>query len=155
MFPDLPNDSDQQILQLHNPSGFDLPIKEDDLSKLLYIIQEKESVQFSEVEVIYTDEDGIVDMNTKHLSRDYVTDIISFRYDEEPENQQIEGSLYCCAPRIAEQSGEYESDLREEFIRVFIHGLLHLAGYDDQTDEDKREMTRLENLYLSEYIKTL
>ncbi len=155
MFPDLPGDSNQSVLQLHNPSGFDLPVTADELASMLQIIRETENADFSEVEVIYMDEEGIVEINKKHLSRDYVTDIISFRYDDDSENQQIEGSLYCCAPRIAEQSGEFGTNIREEFLRVFIHGILHLTGYDDQSDKEKEEMTRLEDFYLAEYSKNL
>ena len=39
----------------------------------------------------------------------------------------------------------------DEFKRIIIHGVLHLIGYDDQTDKDKSKMTELENLYMSQY----
>jgi len=81
-----------------------------------------------------------------------VTDIISFRLDDENDDnnsdQSIEGTLYCCAPRIAEQSAEFDADTKTEFLRVIVHGLLHLTGYDDQTESDKEKMTSLENHYL-------
>lgn len=146
-FPDFSDDSDESVLSVHNPFKFNLPVKESALESLLQIIEKGESVNFSLVEVVYVDEDGIVEINKEYLTRDYVTDIISFNYENDPK-KGIEGTLYCCAPRITEQSGEMESDLEQEFYRIFIHGLLHLAGYDDSTTEEKEAMTKLENHYL-------
>lgn len=149
-FPDFPGDSDESVLSVHNPSNFNLPVKESALESLLQIIEKEESVNFSLIEVVYVDEEGIIEINREYLDRDYVTDIISFNYENDPK-KGIEGTLYCCAPRIAEQSKEMESDLEQEFYRIFIHGLLHLTGYEDSTTEEKETMTRLENHYL-EYL---
>lgn len=152
-FPDFPDLPDETVLSVNNPSQFDLPINQDSLEKLLHLVQSGEEVEFQLVELVYVDEDNIVEINKKYLERDYITDIISFNYDEDESSgnindQGIEGTLYCCAPRIAEQSSELESDPKQEFYRIFVHGLLHLAGYDDTSPEEKQTMTRLENHYL-------
>lgn len=154
-FPDFPEESNEPVLSVYNPSDFDLPVKNSAFNKLIQIIQKEESIIFSQVEVVYVDEEGIVEINKEYLDRDYVTDIISFNYQDSAETSKngIEGTLYCCAPRIAEQSGELESDTEQEFYRIFIHGLLHLAGYDDSTPEEKETMTQLENYYL-EYLSS-
>lgn len=148
-FPDLPNET---ILSVANPSQFELPVHQESLEKLLRFIESGENVKFEFVELVYVNEDGIVEINQKYLERDYVTDIISFNYDEDESvdssNKGIEGTLYCCAPRIAEQSSELKSDPEQEFYRIFVHGLLHLAGYEDSSPEEKETMTRLENHYL-------
>lgn len=136
-------------LQIFNEKNFSLPFEEESASKLLHLISEDQQCNFSFVEVAYVDEKEIVRVNKEFLSRDYVTDIISFRYDEDESNQSIEGTLYCCAPRIEEQARELGENLTKEFLRVFVHGLIHLIGYDDQTKEDKAEMTKLEDKYLN------
>ena len=148
-FPDFPDESNESVLSVHNPSQFYLPVENTVLENLLQIIEKEEDVIFSHVELVYVDEEGIVEINKEYLDRDYVTDIISFNYEDDPE-KGIEGTLYCCAPRIAEQSGEVESDTEQEFYRIFIHGLLHLAGYDDSSPKEKNTMTRLENHYLEQ-----
>lgn len=107
-----------------------------------------EQCSFSFVEVVYVDEKEIVRINKEHLERDYVTDIISFRYDESDDLHDIEGTLFCCAPRISEQARECNEPEEREFQRILIHGLLHLVGYDDQSDEEKKAMTAKENFYL-------
>ncbi len=147
-FPDPSDFSNTEKLEVFNPSGLPLPFNEDDIHSALNEIEKNEEVSYQSVEIVFVDEPGIVEINQEHLQRDYITDIISFRYDEDPSNQHIEGTLYCCAPRISEQSGEFEAPESTEYLRVMIHGLIHLIGYNDQTEADKKRMTELENLYL-------
>ncbi|MEX0770410.1 MAG: rRNA maturation RNase YbeY [Balneolaceae bacterium] len=142
----------RSVLQVFNPSYFDLPIDESTLLNILAQIEQGEKAAFSLLEVVYVDEDEIIRINQKYLDRDFITDIISFRYDEGEANQSIEGTLYCCAPRIAEQASEFGASRAEEFYRVFIHGLLHLIGYDDQSNVEKEQMTLLEDQYLKQGI---
>ena len=143
----------EAVIQIFNTSGFQIPISEDEAAFLLKAISNHEACTYEMVEVVYVDEAEIVRVNRKYLSRDYVTDIISFRYDEDITNGAIEGSLYCCAQRIAEQASDFEVPVKDEFLRVLIHGLIHLIGYDDKTSEEKTEMTRLEDLFLVQYAK--
>jgi probable rRNA maturation factor len=153
-FPEIPGNSNVPVLTVTNASGLNLPVDEDHLIKLMNFIEQRENVIFKEIELVYVDETEIIEINNKYLDHDYVTDIITFRYDE-PDNQAIEGTLYCCAPRITEQSREFGTDVESEFLRVFIHGLIHLSGYDDKTDEEKSIMTDLENYYLEQLTKEL
>jgi rRNA maturation RNase YbeY len=154
-FPDFPDLPDETVLSVNNPSEYDLPVTQESLEELLHLIETGEDIKFQLVELVYLDEEGIVEINKKYLQRDYVTDIISFNYDDvEPSDSSekgIEGTLYCCAPRIAEQSAELESDPKQEFYRIFIHGLLHLTGYNDSSPKEKETMTRLENHYLEQF----
>ena len=150
-FPDpSPETENASSLSVHNPSGFGLPLDNNQLKRIFNEIEDSENISFQHVELVFVDEHEIVELNRKHLGRDYVTDIISFRYDDENKNQNLEGTLYCCAPRIAEQSAEFKTNQKEEFSRIFIHGLLHLIGYNDQTKEEQKKMTSLEDRYLSE-----
>ena len=148
MFPDPESSKSLPKLAVYNPSGHPLPFQSEFIPKLLHSIEAGENATFLSVEIVFTDEDEIVRINTEYLERDYVTDIISFRYDEDESNSAIEGTLYCCAPRIEEQSKEQNTDSEEEFLRVVAHGLLHLTGYNDQTESDKKKMTGLEDKYL-------
>lgn len=146
--------NDPSILQIFNESDEDIPISQAQADHILEKISSREKVGFTLVEVVFVDEQEIVRINSEHLDRDYVTDIISFRYDDGIDqdvidNTAIEGTLYCCAPRIREQSAEFEQPVAKEFARILIHGLLHLIGYDDGTQEEKLAMTELENTYLA------
>lgn len=136
-------------LDIFNTSGLELPFQDSEAAFLLDQISEQEGVAFSFVEVAFVDESEIVRINKEFLQRDYITDIISFRYDENATNLEIEGTLYCCAPRILEQALEFNQPNKREFLRVIVHGLLHLCGYEDSTSKEKKEMTRLEDHFLS------
>lgn len=144
IFPDITEQDNYRKFTLNNISGEEIPVQEDVIQDLIRIIEARENVTFIYLELVYVDEDEIVRINKEHLNRDYITDIISFRYDES-NNNAIEGTLFCCAQRIDEQSHEFATDPTTEFYRIIIHGLLHLAGYDDQTKKGKTEMTQLEN----------
>lgn len=147
-FPDLPTESPAPKIEVFNTSGIELPFDSSVIPTIVRKIELGENVRYQNLEIVFVDEKEIVEINEEHLDRDYITDIITFRYDEDTSNQQIEGTLYCCAPRIKEQGKEFAKSEREEFLRVVIHGFIHLIGYDDSTDDQKAIMTNLEDKYL-------
>ena len=140
---------DSSPLQILNQTSIVLPFEESEAQTLITEIEKDQKCSFSSVELVYVDEDEIVRINNEFLQHDYITDIITFRYDEDESNSEIEGSLVCCAPRIKEQAAEFNQTEKQEFLRIIVHGLLHLVGYDDQSDEEKSEMTRLEDRFLA------
>jgi len=141
--------ADQQTdLQVFNQTEISLPVDQSAFQDLLRAQAEKEGHSFNFVEVVYVDEQEIVRINQEHLDRDYVTDIITFRYDDAEDDGGIEGTLFCCAPRIIEQAKEFGESTEREFMRIYIHGLLHLLGYEDQSSSAKEQMTAKENTYL-------
>jgi rRNA maturation RNase YbeY len=150
-FPEFPDAFEESETLTVHYGEFAIPVEEGLLKKLLLKVAEEQHADFKAIELIFVDEEDIVKINQEHLNRDYVTDIISFRYDEREDLEAIEGTLYCCAPRIKEQSHEFGASESQEFYRIYIHGLLHLTGYDDQTKEDKAAMTQLENHYLEHF----
>lgn len=85
-------------------------------------------------------------LNRKYLGHDYDTDVLSFEIDRTADG--LEGEVYVDVETAAERCSEFGSQEREEIERYTIHGLLHLAGYDDDTAENKDRMHVLENLYL-------
>lgn len=134
---------------LFNTSGLPIPVDRSLLAAATARVIEGEGISFSLLEAVFVDEDDIVEINREYLGHEEVTDIITFRYDEPPSKDGIEATLYCCAPRILEQADELKIPHKEEFLRIFIHGLLHLAGYDDGTPEQKQEIRRKEDFYLA------
>lgn len=138
-------------IQFFYQTELSLPINEEFLRTLADYLASEEQGSFNFIEVVYVGEEKIVEINKEHLDRNYVTDIITFRYDESEDNQDLEGTLFCCAPRIQEQAKEFGESPEKEFARIFIHGLLHLMGYEDQSAETKKQMTVKEDRYLQFY----
>lgn len=134
---------------LFNESGIAIPVDSADLESAALSIEKNEDCSFHLVEVVFVDSDEIIRINKEHLEHDYVTDIITFRYDEATDNHGIEGTLYCCASQIKEQARDFNQQEKTEFKRIIIHGLLHLVGYDDTSPEAQREMSAKEDYFLN------
>ncbi len=137
-----------ESIQLFNTTEESLPIDQSQLQRLAFLTAERQKVAFELVEMVYVDAETIVEINETYLGRDYVTDIITFRLDE-GDLMAIEGTIYCCVPRIKEQADELEQDVATEFARIAVHGLLHLTGMDDQNPDDKAAMTLAEDEILT------
>lgn len=135
---------------IFNQTEQPLPLSKSEGRSIISRITAHEACSFRFVEIVYVDEEEIIRINKEYLNHHYVTDIISFRYDDPVTNEDIEGTLFCCAPRIREQSGELNEPEKREFSRVLIHGLLHLVGYSDQSEEEKKKMRARENFYLDQ-----
>ncbi len=136
-------------IQLYNQTSLSIPLDQSFCQAVASQLSDQEECSFNFVEVVYVDEEKIVEINSEHLERDYITDIITFRYDDSDSKNDIEGTMFCCAPRIIEQAQEFNESTEREFLRIYIHGLLHLAGYEDQTAEEKEHMTNKEEFYLN------
>ena len=98
------------------------------------------------INVIFLSDDELLKMNLQYLGHDYYTDIITFNYSEDIKG--LEAELYISIDRVKENADTNKVSFNEEMIRVIIHGALHLAGFDDQTDGEKAEMRRLEDQYI-------
>ena len=85
-------------------------------------------------------------MNRDHLDHDYPTDVLSFPLSE---GEPVEGEVYVDLDMAAERAPEFSTDFSREAARYVIHGLLHLAGYDDGSDAGRQTMRSLENRYLA------
>jgi len=101
----------------------------------------------AQINIILTDDKTILEMNKKFLNHNYITDVISFDLSESEE--LILGEIYICLPQAERQAKEYKTTFKNELLRLAIHGILHILGFDDSTSKEKKEMTRLENYFLN------
>jgi len=99
------------------------------------------------VNIILVNNDYIVALNTKYLSKATTTDVIAFPIDSA--EGVFEGEVYISIDQVAANATVYGCGTDRELRRVLIHGLLHFLGYDDHTVEGKREMSEREDYYLS------
>ena len=70
-------------------------------------------------------------------------------------NESIDGEIYVSIDDIILNSKQFNQSINQEFKRIIIHGLLHIIGYNDDTDKNKNNMTKLENKYMSFISKEL
>jgi len=102
---------------------------------------EKENFELGNINYIFCSDEYLLKMNIKHLEHDYYTDIISFDYCED---NLISGDLFISLDRIKENAVLYGTN-ESEIYRVMIHGILHLCGYKDDTEEESENMRQREN----------
>jgi len=98
-----------------------------------------------ELNIVFVDEERIRELNRNYLKHDYVTDVISF--DLSDENVSI-GEVYVCIEQAERQAKEYRVSFESEILRLAIHGVLHILGFDDNTIENQNEMHKLEDNFL-------
>ena len=114
-------------------------------NRWLKMVAGSEIRKIGDINVIFCSDNYILDVNIKYLQHDYFTDIITFDYCE---GKVLSGDLFISVDSVRENSIEFGTDFEEELHRVIVHGVLHLIGYDDHTEEDKKLMRQKENYYL-------
>ena len=114
-------------------------------NRWLKMVAGSEIRKIGDINVIFCSDNYILDVNMKYLQHDYFTDIITFDYCE---GKVLSGDLFISVDSVRENSIEFGTDFEEELHRVIVHGVLHLIGYDDHTEEDKKVMRQKENYYL-------
>lgn len=105
------------------------------------------SFELQDLNYIFCSDDYLLKINQEHLNHDYYTDIITFDNSESP--AEIEGDIFISVDRVTENAKENSSPFQNELSRVLAHGLLHLFGFSDKTDEEKKVMREKEDACIS------
>ena len=100
-------------------------------------ICKSEGYQTGELNYIFCDDNYLLNLNQKYLEHDTLTDIITFDYTT---GKIISGDIYISVDRVRENGALYQVPFENELLRVMSHGILHLAGYKDKTEEHIKEM---------------
>lgn len=116
------------------------------IKEWLRLVAESEVFTLGNISVILCSDNYILDINQKYLQHDYFTDIITFDYSE---GGRISGDLFISVDSVRENSVEYGTEFEDELHRVIVHGILHLIGYDDHTEDEIKTMRSKEDYYLS------
>jgi len=88
--------------------------------------------------------------NREFRGKDYATNVLSFRYEPAPgEKAALLGDLVVCAPVVAREAVEQGKRVRDHYAHLTIHGVLHLLGYDHQSDAEAERMEALERRILA------
>lgn len=100
-----------------------------------------------EVFFLFCTDDYLLQINNDYLQHDTFTDIITFDLSEN--KHFISGEIIISLDRVLDNSNRFKVDFAEEIHRVLIHGILHLLGFKDKTDEESALMRAQENYCLS------
>ena len=109
--------------------------------------------QVGELHYYFCSDETLLNINKERLGHDFYTDIVTFPLGD---CEVYISSEFCLSlDRIAENSLTFGRSFESELLRVIIHGVLHLIGFDDLTDEDEQKMRSKEEECLDLYYKQL
>jgi len=94
------------------------------------------------INVSFVDKKEIIELNSKYLNHHFSTDILTFNYSGS--NTLLDGEIIISYEDAIENALRFRITGKEEYLRLIIHGILHLLGYDDQDKNDKIKMKRKE-----------
>lgn len=115
-------------------------------NRWLKFVAGSEMKTLGNVNIIFCSDNYILDVNMQYLQHDYFTDIITFDYCE---GKVLSGDLFISIDSVRENASFFGTEFKDELNRVIVHGLLHLIGYDDHSEEDIKVMRSKEDYYLS------
>lgn len=119
-----------------------------DYKKWLEDIILSEEKKLGEINYIFCDDEYLLKINQDYLQHDYYTDIITFDYVK---GKTISGEIFVSLQRISDNASTLSKNYEEELRRVLAHGILHLSGYKDKSEEEEKEMRRKEDFYLAQF----
>lgn len=96
----------------------------------------------------FIDSDQILEINRKYLKHNFTTDIITFNYSGNLEI--LDGEIFISTEDARYNAEKFNVDFNQELLRLIIHGILHMIGYEDDIPERKKKMKYLENKYVKE-----
>jgi rRNA maturation RNase YbeY len=120
------------------------------ISKWLKKIIVDRKKETGDLSYIFCNNAFLLNINKKFLKHDYFTDIITFDYVDA---NVIKGDIFISCEMVVENAKKFGVTLKEEYLRVLAHGLLHLLGYKDGSDEERLVMRREEEECISLYKK--
>jgi probable rRNA maturation factor len=109
------------------------------LAELVDRVLDAQGATDDEVAIILVDPEPMRVLNREYRSKDEVTDVLAFPIDERDElptgMPRLLGDVVICLDRCAEQAGEQGHTPGAELVVLAVHGVLHLLGYDHETDD--------------------
>ena len=107
----------------------------------------EEKCGIEKIQYIFCTDEYLLGINKQYLNHDCYTDIITFPLTKS--HTAIQSDIYISIDRVTDNAKSYKVSTTQELHRVIAHGLLHLCGYGDSSDEEKKIMRGREDYYLS------
>lgn len=135
------------MIAFHNEYTETLPFAERKTSQWIKNTALSYGKKVGRISYVFCSDDRILDVNKQFLQHDYYTDIITFDYSQQ---DVISGDIFISLDTVKTNAEKYGEAYERELYRVIIHGVLHLCGQKDETEEEYAEMKRKENLAIEE-----
>lgn len=118
-------------------------ISKKEINKVVNFVFKKLKKNQGSVSINLVGDRKIRSMNKKYRGIDKSTDVLSFAIQEGKSFKNKEndwGDIFLCVPQIERQAKSFKIFYKQEFVRILIHGILHLIGFDHQTKSEAKKM---------------
>lgn len=122
----------------------DLKLVENVAEKFLQVYK----IKNREVSIAFVSDSEIKKINKQYRHLDKATDVLSFAGED-----NFLGEIIIDFAQIKRQAKEFDKKVKDELIFILVHGLLHLAGYDDKTEKERLEMIGLGEKFIKKVSK--
>jgi rRNA maturation RNase YbeY len=109
----------------------------------------REGKTLGHVNFIFCSDEYLLDINKEYLKHNFYTDIITFDLSEDIKS--VEAEIYISTDRVRDNASHLGVSIKMETLRVVFHGLLHLCGYNDKTQKEKKAIRQQEDHYMELY----
>ncbi len=130
------------------------PLSVNFITKVISKAARFEPKLIGEIEIIVVGDRAMCALNRQYRNKDKVTDVLSFAWQEDKKIKgSMLGQIYICYSQIVRQAKEYKVSVRQEFVRMLVHGMLHLVGYDHMRPSDAKKMFALQEKIIFTVLK--
>ncbi len=130
-----------KFVHVYSSPGFS--ISKRTVHKLVKLISDELGFKINSLEINFVDIKTIKEVNILYMKHNYETDIVTLDYSQKID--RLDTELFISYDVACENSKKFKVTFNEELIRLVIHGILHVTGYDDISSAEKRKMKKVEN----------
>lgn len=124
--------------------------KTKDIKNWIIQVIRSEKMEPGDLSFIFATDSYMKKLNREFLKKDYYTDVIAFDYRQ---GNIVDGEIYIGIEIIKRNARIYNTSFLNEVVRVMVHGVLHIIGYDDKNEKDRKEMREREDFYIRRLIE--
>ena len=123
---------------------------ESEIAELLNTVAASKDKSIDKFFFHFVSETKIQQINNDHLKHDFVTDVITFDYSGD---KAISAEAFVCPEEVFKNAKRYSQPAENEVVRVLLHAVLHVLGYDDKSKESRQKMRKQEDHFLAIFNK--
>jgi rRNA maturation RNase YbeY len=127
-----------------------LKIKDSNIRELVHLVLNKTSYEKINLNFVFCNNETLNDFKLKYFNDDVLTDIVTFPLRNDSE---LEAEIYISSEMANVNAQQFKVSLNNEISRLIVHGILHLIGFDDSSEQKKKAMFKKQEQIISNYNK--